>query len=103
MTETEFRLGFGRLVRMIAKHLGKPVKKLTQTWTRNMITNDVETAEIASQSSSDFKVSNRTLLINHPWVEDVEEELKQLEEDKKRRLEYEQKAFGSYDFKQGGE
>lgn len=101
LTETEFRLGFGKLVRMIAKHLNKPIKKLTQTWTRNMITNDTETADIAS-SSVDV-ISRRTILSNHPWVEDVDQEVKQIEEETKKRVEEQQKAFGSYDFKQGND
>ena len=101
MTETEFRLGFGRLVRMIAKHIGKPVKKLTQTWTRNMITNDIETAEIAERSKD--IISDRSIVANHPWTTDTEEELKYLEEDKKKKLEYDQKVMGTHDFIQAGD
>lgn len=100
ITETEFRIGFGRLVRMIAKHKGKQIKKLTQTWTRNMITNDVETAEIASQSKD--VVSDKTIVANHPWTTDTEVELKQMDDDRNKKLEYEQKSFGSYEFKEPG-
>ena len=84
ITETEFRLGFGRLVRMIAKHLGKPVKKLTQTWTRNMITNDEETANIAKNSVG--IVSRKTIIKNHPWVEDIEAEERSIKKEEDRDL-----------------
>lgn len=100
ITETEFRLGFGRLVRMIAKHLGKPVKKLTQTWTRNMITNDIETAEIAERSKD--VISNKSIVANHPWTTDIEVELAQMEEDMKKRLAYDQKVMGTDSFIQVG-
>lgn len=84
LMEIEFRPGFNKLIRFMAKSLGyHEYFPIIQTWTRNAIKNDLETAQIA-QSSLGI-VSNKTILKNHPWVEDVEEELKQLklEEDAK--------------------
>ena len=102
LMEIEFKPGFSKLIRFIAKSLGhSEYFPITQTWTRNSIKNDKETAEIA-QISLDT-ISRKTLLKNHPWVEDVEEELKQLEEDKKKKLEYDQKVMGTYDFIQAGD
>ena len=82
LMEIEFRPGFNKLIRFIAKSLGyHEYFPIIQTWTRNAIKNDLETAQIA-QSSLGI-ISNRTILKNHPWVEDVEEELRhlKLEED----------------------
>lgn len=79
ITETEFRSGYARLVRLICKYLNKPVKKITQTWTRNMITNDSETADIAMKSMG--VISRETIVANHPWVDDVERELERLEKE----------------------
>ena len=77
LMEIEFRSGFNKLIRLMAKSLGhNEYFPITQTWTRNAIKNDLETAQIA-QSSLGI-ISNKTILKNHPWVEDVEEELKQL-------------------------
>lgn len=77
LMEVEFRPGFNKLIRLIAKSIGySEYFPIIQTWTRNAIKNDKETAEIAQASLG--IISNKTILKNHPWVEDVEEELKQL-------------------------
>lgn len=84
LMEIEFRSGFNKLIRFMAKSIGYgEYFPITQTWTRNAIKNDLETCDIASKSVG--VISQRTILKNHPWVEDVEEELKQLklEEDAK--------------------
>lgn len=79
LAETEFRIGFARLVRLIAKYLNKNVKSITQTWTRSSIKNDVETATIAKDSQG--VISKKTIRKNHPWVDDVEQEEKQCKEE----------------------
>ena len=73
MMETQFRPGFAELVRAICRveGLAEP-KTILQTWTRNMIRNDLETTQIATQSVG--VISDQTILKNHPWVEDVEAE-----------------------------
>lgn len=50
LMETEFRLGFGELVRAICRHEDLAVGAITQTWTRTAITNDSELATICQQS-----------------------------------------------------
>ena len=83
MLETEFRTGFAALVRAIcrAEGMAEP-QKIMQTWTRNMVQNDAETAQIAAQSVG--IISDRTILANHPWVDDVENEQKQLDKEKEQ-------------------
>jgi len=81
LLETEFRAGFGQLLRMIFHYLGvSEDTKVTQTWTRNAIFNDLETAQIA-QSSAGI-ISEKSILLNHPWVEDAEMEQEQLAEER---------------------
>lgn len=84
LMETEFRLAFGKLIRMICKHLGYTPKKVIQTWTRNMIQNDEETANIAKNSVG--IISRKTIIKNHPWVEDVEIELKNIKEEEEKDI-----------------
>ncbi len=85
LMETEFRLGFSRLVRAICKHEGMPCDNITQAWCRNSIKNDLELAQICRDSEG--IVSRMTILKNHPFVEDAEAELKQLEKEKAERQE----------------
>lgn len=84
LMETQFRSGFSALVRAICRHegLAQP-QKITQTWTRNAIRNDLETAQIAQQSLG--VISDQTILKNHPWVEDVEAEQKQLKKEQEEK------------------
>lgn len=80
LMETQFRKGYAQLIRAICRFRGmaEPVK-ITQTWTRNAIQNDTETAQIAQQSMG--VISDKTILKNHPWVEDAGEEQKQIEKE----------------------
>lgn len=77
LTETEFQLGFSRLVRAICRHNGIKCGKIVQTWTRTCIKNDTEQAQICRDSVG--IVSKKTILKNHPLVESVEDEIRQLE------------------------
>ncbi len=79
LMETEFKLGFGELVRAICKHINSECKSIIQTWTRTAITNDVELATIAAQSKG--VISDKTILKNHPWVEDADQEEKQIKKE----------------------
>lgn len=85
LMETEFRLGFSRLVRAICKHGGIACSTITQVWYRNSIKNDVELAQICRDSEG--IISRMTILKNHPFVEDAEAELKQLEKEEQGNLE----------------
>lgn len=85
LTETEFQLGFARLVRAICKHKGIECKTITQTWTRTCIRNESEQAQICRDSVG--IVSKKTILKNHPLVEDADLELKQLEKEEQEAQE----------------
>lgn len=74
LMEIEFRSGFNKLVRAICRHHGQEVGRIVQTWTRTRIRNAQEQAQVCSQSVG--IVSKRTVLANHPFVQDVESELK---------------------------
>ena len=38
-------------------------------------------------------ISDKTIVANHPWVQDADEEMKQLEEENKSDLEYIRKSM----------
>lgn len=76
LMETEFRPGFGQLVRAICRHEGVHVESIVQTWTRTSVRNETELASIAQQSTG--ILSQKTILSNHPWVTDVDKEIEQL-------------------------
>lgn len=81
-TETEFKKGFGALIRAILRFLNKDDSvKITQTYTRNMISNDLENAEIARNSVG--VIPEELIIRNHPWVEDPEEALELLKKEDK--------------------
>lgn len=79
LMETEFRLGFAKLVRAICNLENITCDVINQTWTRTRIKNDTELANICKDSVG--VISKKTILKNHPFVEDVEEELKQLKKE----------------------
>lgn len=81
LLETEFRLGFGEFIRAICRYLNTPCEMITQTWTRTSIKNDTEISDICKNSVG--IVSNKTILKNHPLVENAEEEEKQLAKEKR--------------------
>lgn len=94
LMETEFRPGFSQLVRAVCQHIGITVDTISQTWTRTSVRNDSELSMIAQQSTG--IVSKRTVLANHPWVEDADKELQQIKQE-----EQEEMVSGGYDpFKQ---
>ena len=109
LTQIEFEKGFAKLIRAIMKFLNVSdwkSKPITQTWTRNMISNDLENAQIANESKANETISDETIAKNHPWVEDPEEELKKLkkqkEENQKRKQEYlDFGGFNNKDVKDG--
>lgn len=98
LTETEFQLGFARLVRAICKYSGIECKKIIQTWTRTCVKNDTEQAQICQNSVG--IVSKKTILKNHPLVEDVDAELRQLEKEEQEEQEKEETYSGAFNKKQ---
>lgn len=84
LMETEFRLGFNELIRAICNANSISCGTITQTWTRTSIRNDAELVTMCGQSVG--IVSDKTILKNHPFVENVEDEEKQLEKERKEKI-----------------
>ena len=83
LLETEFRTSINHLIKAILKFLGITENyKISQTYTRNMISNDLEAAQIAQMSTG--IISKKTILENHPWVEDIVKEEERLDEEKQQ-------------------
>lgn len=95
LMETEFRLGFSRLIRVICKSAGITCGSIVQTWTRTSIKNDVELAQICRDSVG--IVSQKTILKNHPLVEDADAELKQLEKEQAAEQQREEQYGRAFD------
>ena len=78
LMETEFKLGFGRFVRCVCRLLNIKIKDdtIVQTWTRTSVKNDLELSQIAQQSKG--VISDETIISKHPWVEDPEKEMENL-------------------------
>lgn len=90
LLETEFRLGFGDFIRAICHYLRADCKTIIQTWTRTAITNDTETAEICKGSYG--ILSDKTILANHPFVENVQAEIKEIEDKRRKELD----SYGAF-------
>lgn len=84
-TETYFSIGFNQLIRAILHFAGRETDNITQTWTRTSIKNDSDLVSMCANSVG--IVSQKTNLSHHPFVEDVEEEIKQIEKEKKEQEE----------------
>lgn len=93
LLETEFNSSYNKLIRAILKFLSiNENKKISQTWTRNMISNDLETAQIAQISKG--IIPDELTWRNHPWVENPEEVQKMFDKQNKRML-YDYQELGS--------
>lgn len=75
LMETEFKLGFGRFIRCVCRLMNIKIKDdtIVQTWTRTSVKNDLELSQIAQQSKG--VISDETIVLKHPWVEDPEKEM----------------------------
>jgi SPP1 family phage portal protein len=80
LMETEFRVGFEEFVTVICEYLGFEVEDILQTWTRNAIRSDKDLVTMCTQSTG--VLSQKTIVRNHPFVEDAEAELKQIAKEK---------------------
>lgn len=94
LMETEFRLGFAKLIRAICRYCQIPCGNIRQVWKRTCIRNDRELAEMCRDSVG--IVSQATILAHHPFCEDVQEELKQLEKEEKEATEKENIYKGAF-------
>ncbi len=85
LLETEFNSSYNKLIRAILKFLSiDKNKKISQTWTRNMISNDLETAQIAQISKG--IIPDELIWRNHPWVDNPEEVGKIFKKQNKRMI-----------------
>lgn len=84
LMETEFRSGFGELVRAIGRYYGKEPEQIVQTWTRTSIRNDAELVDMCQKSVG--VISTKTILKNHPFVENAEDEEKELAAEKEQTV-----------------
>lgn len=85
LLETEFRESINKLVEAILDFYHLPYKKISQVWSRNMIASDLETSQIATQSVG--IIPEKLILQNHPWVEDVDDAIRLLEEEEEKEVE----------------
>ncbi len=89
--ETEFQAGFEELKWFIDKYLIHQGKgDYTENEVEFVFNRDIfinEDAKIDNCMKSNGILSNQTILARHPWVTNVEHELKQIEEDKAAELE----------------
>lgn len=93
LAETEFKLGFGEFIRAICEYLNIECKSIIQTWTRTAVTNDSDLANICSSSVG--VISNKTILKNHPFVEDADAEEKQIKKEKEQSEEQYPNTFNN--------
>ncbi len=95
--ERKFRKAIKRLLWFATEYINIIDKKnynsttVQVTFRKTMITNYMEDTQIAAQSKG--IISDETIVANHPWVEDVAEELERL---KKQEEEYLKQFEGSY-------
>jgi hypothetical protein len=88
--ETEFQAGFEELKWFIDQYLihsgseNYTEEDVTFVFNRDIFIN--EDAKIENCVKSKGIVSNKTLLTRHPWVTNLNHELKQIEEDKEAEL-----------------
>lgn len=84
--EEWFKWGFEQLLYFVNRYheiMKLPVsdKEIKIVFNRDIAVN--ESQAIADCLNSKGIISNRTIIANHPWVEDVEKEVKQIEEENK--------------------
>ena len=90
--ERKFRKSVKRLLWFTTEYINIVDKKkydnteVQVTFRKTMITNDKENVEIAKESKG--IISNQTIVANHPWVEDVTEELDRLKKQEEVQDEY---------------
>lgn len=81
ITEDEFRIGFDHFINRICDYLGISEPEIRQIWSRTKINNDKEMIDMIVASNG--IISHRTQLLNHPMIEDADEELEQINKELK--------------------
>jgi SPP1 family phage portal protein len=101
LMETEFRVGFEEFVTVICEHLGIDQDDILQTWTRNAIRSESEIATMCVQSTG--ILSQKTIVRNHPFVDDAEAELKQIAKEKEEAQKEQDAMLYGGAFRQDGQ
>jgi SPP1 family phage portal protein len=96
LMETEFKTSFNKFIKAILKFLNvSNYKNINQTYTRNMISNDLENSQIAQTSVG--IIPEKIIIRNHPWVEDPDEAEKMLKEEREEQ----QKVYPKFPLETG--
>lgn len=102
LLETEFRFGLDTLIRALCRISGIDEPEfIMQTWTRTAIRNDAELADMCNKSVG--VLSTKTILKNHPFVEDPEAEEKEIRKEKEAAASEEDAYRGSFGQQTGQE
>jgi len=89
--ETEFQAAFEDLLWFVNVHLANTGvgnfdgEDVTVIFNRDILVNETEAIDNCGKSQG--IISNETIVRQHPWVDDPEEELKRLEEEKQKAVE----------------
>lgn len=84
--ETEYKVSLDILLYFYNYYKGYDHQDVKFTFDRNILINETATIENAQRSIG--VISNRTIMRNHPWVEDIAEEEKQVAKEMKEESDY---------------
>ena len=84
--ETEFKVSLDILLYFYNFYKGYEYQKVDFNFDRNILINESATIENAQKSSG--IISEETIMKHHPWVNDVEEEIKQKNLEMKEESDY---------------
>lgn len=102
--EREFQKSFIDLQYFINAYLKitgqATITESTLVFNRDIAINESDTIQQCNNSKD--IISDETIVENHPWVKDPKAELEKLKAQRTEKVEEQQKAFGSYDFKTAG-
>ncbi len=84
--ETEYKVSLDILLYFYNYYKGYDHQDVKFTFDRNILINETATIENAQRSIG--VISNRTIMRNHPWVEDIAEEEKQVAKEIKEESDY---------------
>lgn len=96
--ESEFRDAIEKLVDLFKQYLSLTGTgdfeeiEVEQIYTRSMISNNLEVIQMAQMSKG--LISDETILANHPWVDNVNQELDRLVVERKDAAKVQREAFG---------
>lgn len=106
-TETEYQAAFDDILWFVNAHLANTGRgnfegeKVTTIFNRDMMMNESEVIQncVASQGI----LSDETIMEQHPWVDDIEQEKKRLEDQRQKEQEEMEKQYDPFDKKKNPE